>query len=102
MYAVAAILGIGGRLDWVDSPDFLQRPWVIVAALVLFAIEFVVDKVSYVDSTWDAVHTVIRPVAGALLLDASDSLQRTPCRSRCRALRSRSSRTVPRPRHVSS
>ena len=72
MYAVAAILGIGGRLDWVDSPDFLQRPWVIVAALVLFAVEFVVDKVSYVDSTWDAVHTFIRPVAGAFLLDDSD------------------------------
>ena len=73
MYAVAAILGIGGRLDWVDSPDFLQRPWVIVAALVLFAIEFVVDKVSYLDSTWDAVHTFLRPVAGALLLEGSDA-----------------------------
>ncbi|MGH8978882.1 MAG: DUF4126 domain-containing protein [Acidimicrobiia bacterium] len=73
MYAVAAILGIGGRLDWVDSPEFLQRPWVIVAALVLFGVEFVVDKVSYVDSTWDAVHTFIRPAAGAFLLADSDS-----------------------------
>jgi hypothetical protein len=72
VYAVAAILGIGGRLDWVDSPAFLQRPWVIVAAVALFVVELIVDKISYVDSTWDAVHTVIRPAAGALLLDSSD------------------------------
>ncbi len=102
MYAVAAILGIGGRLDWVDSPDFLQRPWVIVAALVLFAIEFVVDKVSYVDSTWDAVHTVPPPGRRCVPARRQRLLQRAPFRSPCRVLRSRSSRTVPRPRHVSS
>jgi hypothetical protein len=73
VYAVAAILGVGGRLDWVDSPAFLQRPSVIAVALALCAVEFVVDKVSYLDSTWDAVHTVIRPVAGALLLHSSDA-----------------------------
>jgi len=73
VYAVAAILGIGGRLDWVDSPDFVQRPWVIAVALLLLAVELVVDKISYLDSAWDSVHTFIRPVAGALLLDASDA-----------------------------
>ncbi|HET7722352.1 MAG TPA: DUF4126 domain-containing protein, partial [Acidimicrobiales bacterium] len=45
MYGVAALLGIGGRLDWLDTPGWLQRPWVIGVALVLFAVEFVVDKV---------------------------------------------------------
>jgi len=77
MYAVAAILGIGGRLGWVDSPAFLQRPAVIAIALVLFVVELVVDKVAYLDSTWDAVHTFIRPVAGALLLGSSDASART-------------------------
>jgi hypothetical protein len=73
VYVVAAILGIGGRLDWVDSPAFLQRPWVIVAAVVLLVVEFFVDKVSYLDSGWDTVHTFIRPVAGALLLESADA-----------------------------
>jgi hypothetical protein len=73
VYAVAALLGIGGRFDWVDSPEFLQRPWVIAVAVALFVIEFVVDKISYLDSVWDAVHTVVRPVAGALLLTSSNA-----------------------------
>ena len=49
MYAVAAALGIAGRLDWAETPAWLQQPWVIVA-IVLFAVEFVVDKVPAVDS----------------------------------------------------
>jgi hypothetical protein len=73
MYGVAAVLGIAGRLDWADSPAWLQRPWVIAVALVLFAVEFVVDKVPAVDSTWDVVHTAIRPVAGAVLLSGADA-----------------------------
>jgi hypothetical protein len=73
VYLVASILGIAGRFEWIDCPEFLQRPWVIGVALVLAAFEFVVDKISYVDSVWDAVHTVIRPVAGALLLHAADA-----------------------------
>ncbi|HEX9260138.1 MAG TPA: DUF4126 domain-containing protein [Acidimicrobiales bacterium] len=72
MWAVAAILGIGGRLDWVDSPSFVQRPWVIAVALAMAVAEVVVDKFPYVDSTWDAVHTALRPLAGALLLGSSD------------------------------
>jgi hypothetical protein len=73
MYAVAAILGVGGRLDWVDSPEFLQRPWVIIVAIALFVVEFVVDKISYLDSGWDTVHTLLRPLAGGLLLGSSDA-----------------------------
>jgi hypothetical protein len=73
MYGVAAVLGIGGRLDWLTTPEWLQRWWVIAAALVLFAVEFVVDKVPAVDSTWDAVHTALRPTAGAVLLGGADA-----------------------------
>jgi hypothetical protein len=73
VYAVAAVLGIGGRLDWVDAPGWLERPWVIGLALLLFAVEFVVDKVPALDSGWDAVHTAIRPTAGAVLLGGADA-----------------------------
>jgi hypothetical protein len=72
MWAVAAFLGITGRLGWVDSPSFVQEPWVIAGALALAATELVVDKVAYLDSAWDAVHTVLRPIAGALLLGSAD------------------------------
>ena len=72
MYLVFSVLGIGGRLDWVDSPAFLEKPWVIAFAFALFVVELIVDKISYIDSTWDAVHTFLRPLAGALLLSSSD------------------------------
>ena len=85
MYAVAAILGIAGRLDWVDSPSFLQRPFVIGAALVLFAVELIVDKISYLDSAWDAVHTFIRPLAGALLVGTTDTSTGTVALAVCGA-----------------
>jgi hypothetical protein len=73
MYAVAAVLGIAGRLDWTETPGWLQRPGVIAAALALFAVEFVLDKVPAVDTTWDAVHTAARPLAGAVLMAGSDA-----------------------------
>jgi len=72
MYLVFSVLGIGGRLDWVDSPTFLQKPWVIAVALAMFVVELIVDKISYIDSTWDAVHTFVRPLAGAWLFSSSD------------------------------
>lgn len=72
MYLVFSVLGIGGRLDWVDSPAFLQKPWVIAFAVVMFVVELIVDKISYIDSTWDAVHTFLRPLAGAFLFASSD------------------------------
>jgi hypothetical protein len=67
-YAVVLILGLLGRLGGVDDvPTALQRTDVLVAAAVLFAIDLVADKVPYLDSTWDAVHTAIRPTIGAVL-----------------------------------
>ncbi|MGW3143121.1 MULTISPECIES: DUF4126 domain-containing protein [Streptomyces] len=65
-YAVVLLLGVFGAAGLSDDvPETLQRPEVLVAAGVLFLCEAVADKIPYVDSVWDSVHTVIRPVAGA-------------------------------------
>ena len=67
-YAVVLILGLFGRFGGVDSvPAALERTDVLVVAAVLFAVEAVADKVPFLDSTWDAIHTVVRPVIGAAL-----------------------------------
>lgn len=67
LYAVAAVLGITGRLGWIEAPPFLEQPWVIAVAVALAVVDFVVDKIAVVDSVWDAVHLVIRPIGGALI-----------------------------------
>jgi len=67
LYGVCALLGIAGRLEWIESPPFLEQSWVIGVALTLFVIELVVDKIAIVDSLWDAVHTFIRPIGGAAI-----------------------------------
>ncbi|MFI7411757.1 DUF4126 domain-containing protein [Streptomyces sp. NPDC049627] len=67
-YAVVLLLGVFGATGLSDEvPEALQRPDVLIAAGVLFLCEAVADKIPYVDSAWDAVHTVIRPVAGAVV-----------------------------------
>ncbi|MEU6378062.1 DUF4126 domain-containing protein [Streptomyces sp. NPDC046909] len=65
-YAVVLLLGVFGATGVSDDvPETLQRPEVLVTAGVLFLCEAVADKIPYVDSAWDSVHTVIRPAAGA-------------------------------------
>ncbi|MFJ6936068.1 DUF4126 domain-containing protein [Streptomyces sp. NPDC101132] len=67
-YAVVLLLGLFGATGLTDEvPESLQRTDVLVVAGVLFLCEAVADKIPYVDSAWDAVHTVIRPVAGAVV-----------------------------------
>ncbi|MFJ9036302.1 DUF4126 domain-containing protein [Streptomyces sp. NPDC102406] len=67
-YAVVLLLGIFGATGLTDEvPESLQRPDVLIVAGVLFLCEAVADKIPYVDSAWDTVHTVIRPVAGAVV-----------------------------------
>lgn len=78
-YAVVLLLGVFGATGLSDDvPESLQRPEILVTAGVLFLCEAVADKIPYVDSVWDSVHTVIRPVAGAwvgaLLAGQSGSL----------------------------
>jgi hypothetical protein len=65
-YGVVLILGLAGRVFGADGvPSGLERTDVLVAAAVLFVVDLVADKIPYVDSVWDAVHTVIRPAIGA-------------------------------------
>ncbi|MEW2298906.1 DUF4126 domain-containing protein [Streptomyces sp. NPDC006655] len=65
-YAVVLLLGVFGATGLSDDvPGTLQRPEVLIVAGVLFLCEAVADKIPYVDSVWDSVHTVVRPVAGA-------------------------------------
>jgi len=71
LYAVAAVLGIAGRFDWIEAPSFLEQPWVIAVAVALAAVDFVIDKIALLDSVWDAAHLVIRPIGGALILAAA-------------------------------
>jgi len=82
LYLCVFATGLAMRTGWVDLPDRLDmlgalaNPWVIGAAFVGLVAEFFADKVAWLDSAWDAVHSVIRPLGGALLslaiVDAQD------------------------------
>ncbi|MFH1655062.1 MAG: DUF4126 domain-containing protein [Candidatus Omnitrophota bacterium] len=70
LYLCIAGLGITSRLGWIALPgnmDVLSHPLIIFLAIILYAIEFIADKIPYVDSVWDSVHTFIRPLGGAAL-----------------------------------
>jgi hypothetical protein len=74
LYATVAILGLASRYGWVALPPQYQvfdNSWIIGGALALYVIEFIADKVPWLDSAWDAVHTVIRPVGGAVIAVAT-------------------------------
>ena len=82
LYLVTLITGIAMKFGWIDLPDRLQaldviaNNWVIGIAAVGTIAEFFADKVAWVDSAWDAIHSFIRPLGGALLslaiIDAGD------------------------------
>ena len=68
LYAMVATLGLLHRFAGLGLPGDLEvvaNPWVLGTAIFLYCVEFVADKVPYVDSTWDVVHTFIRVPAGA-------------------------------------
>jgi hypothetical protein len=70
LYATVAVLGLASRYEWVALPPqfkLFDNDIVIGVALVMYVIEFVADKIPIVDTIWDAVHTVIRPVGGAVI-----------------------------------
>jgi hypothetical protein len=74
LYATVAVLGLLERYRVIHLPDSLHviaHPAVVITAIVFYAVEFVADKVPYVDTIWDAVHTFIRPPAAALLAYAA-------------------------------
>jgi Domain of unknown function (DUF4126) len=66
-YGTVFILGLLGRAGFGEVPDDLTTTPILVAAGVMFAIEFITDKVPLLDSTWDLLHTAIRPAIGSLI-----------------------------------
>jgi Domain of unknown function (DUF4126) len=74
LYATVAILGLASRYEWVALPPQFQafdHDIIIAAAAIMYMVEFVADKVPWLDSAWDLVHTIIRPVGGALIAVAT-------------------------------
>lgn len=70
LYAAVFALGLAGATGYAELPaqlDIIQSPWVIVAAGLMYLVEFFADKIPGVDSGWDAMHTFVRIPAGALL-----------------------------------
>jgi hypothetical protein len=70
LYATVAILGLASRYQWVALPPQYQafdNDFIIAAALGLYVVEFVADKIPWFDSLWDTVHTAVRPIGGAII-----------------------------------
>lgn len=73
LYLTTFLAGLAVRFDWLslaskyEQLEILADPWIIAVSGVLFAIEFFADKIPWVDSTWDILHTIIRPIGGVLL-----------------------------------
>ncbi|MDQ3479567.1 MAG: DUF4126 domain-containing protein [Pseudomonadota bacterium] len=82
LYLVTFATGLAMKLGWIDLPEQLQaldviaNNWVIGIAGVGAVAEFFADKIAWVDSAWDSLHTLVRPLGGALLslavIDAGD------------------------------
>jgi hypothetical protein len=70
LYATVLTLGLLQRFHLAHLPgdlEILSHTWILVAAGILFTLQFIADKVPAVDSLWDAIHTFIRVPAGAIL-----------------------------------
>jgi hypothetical protein len=82
LYLCVFATGLAMRSGWIELPTHLEslavlaNPWVLGASFVGLVAEFFADKVAWLDSAWDAVHTLVRPLGGALLalaiVDAQD------------------------------
>lgn len=67
-YAVVVLMGLLGRFGGVDAvPESVQHTSVLAIAGSMYAVEFVTDKIPYVDSVWDGLSTIVRPTIGAML-----------------------------------
>jgi hypothetical protein len=73
LYLTVFVTGLAIHFHWItlgaqyQALDVLANPWIIGISGGLYVLEFLADKIPWVDSIWDAVHTIIRPVGGALL-----------------------------------
>ncbi len=82
LYLCVFATGIAMKFGWIAPPEHLAslavlaNPWVLAASGLGMIAEFFADKIAWLDSLWDTVHTAIRPIGGALLalalVDASD------------------------------
>jgi hypothetical protein len=73
LYLTVFVSGLAIHFHWItlapayQSLEILGNPWIIALSGIFYFLEFFADKIPWVDSIWDAVHTVIRPIGGALL-----------------------------------
>ena len=73
LYLTVFVTGLAIHFHWItlaqqyESLEVLGNPWIITIAGILYFLQFFADKVPWLDSAWDAVHTIIRPIGGALL-----------------------------------
>jgi hypothetical protein len=73
LYLVTLVTGLAMHFGWIALPDHLHQLdvigswWVIGAAAIGTFAEFFADKIAWVDSLWDSIHSFIRPLGGALL-----------------------------------
>jgi hypothetical protein len=73
VYAVVFVSGLAIRFQWItltpqlSSLETLAQPAVMIVSGVMYVLEFFADKVPWIDNIWDAIHTVIRPLAAAYL-----------------------------------
>nr|WP_033075390.1 DUF4126 domain-containing protein [Sphingopyxis sp. MWB1] len=82
LYLTIFATGVAMHFGWLPLPDHLQslqilaNPWIIAVAAAGTTAEFLADKIAWVDTAWDSIHSLIRPLGGALLalalVDASD------------------------------
>ena len=74
VYATVATLGLLQRFGIIHLPpslEVLAHPWVLAVAIGLYVVEFLADKIPYLDTVWDLAHTFIRPPAAVLLAYAA-------------------------------
>jgi hypothetical protein len=74
LYATVTVLGLLQKFGWAKLPgglDVLDNWWIIGVAGFLYLVEFFADKIPYVDSVWDVVHTFIRVPAGVIVAYAA-------------------------------
>ncbi|HRV69451.1 MAG TPA: DUF4126 domain-containing protein [Marmoricola sp.] len=77
-YLVVLVLGLADRFgDFTEIPDILARTDVLIGAGLLYVMEFVADKVPYIDSAWDTISTFVRPTVAAAIAVAIGTHQGT-------------------------
>ncbi|MCI0448019.1 DUF4126 domain-containing protein [bacterium] len=73
VYAVVFVSGLAIKFGWLDlipslsSLETLSHPAVLITSGVMYGLEFFADKIPWVDNVWDAIHTIVRPLAAAYL-----------------------------------